>query len=270
MGNKTGLYIYCIISEKERIETTETRGMLDTVKNDQTPFVFGNIGVRNQPLFKITYKDLSAVLSNFSLKQLKANIDDVVAHQKVVETIRKEIEGNVLPIRFGTILRSQREVTNLLSQSYNEYKSKLIKFKSKDEFGIKILITDTTKEKLKGLVESESEQIRRIKNNISSLSADKSGSDYLLKLSLRDATKNEIFKKIERLALDLHKQFAEISSEATLLKAETEHIILNAAYLVSRNNSLNFESKFMNLKKEYGSTGLIFHISGPWAPYSFC
>ena len=258
------------MSEKERVETTETKEILKSPKNDQPSFIFGNIGVRNQPGFKITYKDLSAVVSNFSLKQIKANIDDVIAHQKVVETIRKEIERNVLPIRFGTILRSRQEVTNLLSQSYNEYKLKLIKFNGKDEFGIKILITDVTRERLKNLVESESEQVQRIKNNISSLSAGKSGSDYLLKLTLKDAIKNETFKKTEELALGIHKQFAEISSEATLLKADTEHIILNAAYLISQNNSINFESKFKNLKKEYGNTGLIFHISGPWAPYSFC
>jgi hypothetical protein len=270
LDNDIGLYIYCIISEKEKEKATETKGLLKTVKNDQPPSLFGNIGVRNQPVFRITYKDLSAIISNFSLKQLKVNIDDVIAHQKVVEIIRKEIERNVLPLRFGTILRSRREVTNLLSQSYNEYKSKIIKFDGKDEFGIKVLITDATREKLKDLVESESEQIQKIKNNISSLSADKSGSDYLLKLSLKDAIKNEIFKKIEHLALGIHKQFAEISSEATLLKADTEHIILNAAYLVSQNYSANFESKFMELKKEYSSTGLIFHMSGPWAPYSFC
>ncbi len=270
MDNDTGLYIYCLINERGRIETTDTEEIPESVKNDQPHFMFGNVGVRNQPAYKIRYKDLSAVISNFSLKQLKATIDDVVAHQKVVETIRKEIERNVLPIRFGTILRNRQELTNLLSRSYDEYKSKLIKFNGKDEFGIKILITDTTKEKLKDLVESESEQIKKIKDNISSLSPNKSGSEYLLKLSLKDAVKNEIFKKIERLALGIHKQFTDLSSEATLLKADTEHIILNAAYLLSQNDSTNFESKFMELKKEYGSTGLIFHISGPWAPYSFC
>jgi Gas vesicle synthesis protein GvpL/GvpF len=120
------------------------------------------------------------------------------------------------------------------------------------------------------LAESESEQIKKIKDNISSLSNAKPGSDYLLKLSLNDAIKNEISKKREQLALEIHQQFAQISVETTLLKADIEQIILNAAYLVDKNSSMNFESKLTELKKEYGSTGLVFHISGPWAPYSFC
>jgi Gas vesicle synthesis protein GvpL/GvpF len=266
MTNDSGLYIYCVMDQKEEVGIE--REKIQT--SNQSHFKFGNIGVRNQPIFKISHKDLTAVVSNFSLKQLKADIDDVVAHQKVVETMRKEFGTTILPVRFGTILKNQQEVTILLSRSYNEYKSKLLKFSGKDEFGIKILITDAAKEKLKDLAESESEQIKKIKDNISSLSNVKPGSDYLLKLSLNDAIKNEISKKREQLALEIHQQFAQISVETTLLKADIEQIILNAAYLVDKNSSMNFESKLTELKKEYGSTGLVFHISGPWAPYSFC
>lgn len=269
MASNSGLYIYCIISDQEETDMISTEEV-QTDKNKLADFRFGNTGVRNQPVYKIGYKDLYGVVSNFSLKQLKVNIDDVVAHQNVVETIRNKIGITTLPVRFGTILKSQQEVVNLLSRSYNEYKLKLIKFNGKNEFGIKVLVTNTTKERIKDLVENESEQIKRIKNSISSLSAGKSGSDYLLKLSLNDAIKNEIYKKIEALALEIHEQFRGISSDATLLKADTEQIILNAAYLVDQNNATAFEQKVMELKKKYASANLIFHMSGAWAPYSFC
>lgn len=259
MDRNSGLYIYCIMNEEREIYT------------DSQPIpIFGNIGVRNQPVNKVRYGDLSAVVSNFSLQQLQANVDDVVAHQRVVEAIRKETRATVLPVRFGTVLRNQREVTNLLSKSHNEYKSQLLRFNGKDEFGIKVLITNTAKEKFKDLVEAESEQIKKIKSNISSLSPANSGSEYLLKLSLRDAIKNEVFKKIERLALEIHSKFAEISVDATILKADAEQIILNAAYIINQNNPVTFESKLMEIKKRYEGLGLVFHMSGPWAPYSFC
>jgi hypothetical protein len=108
-----------------------------------------------------------------------------------------------------------------------------------------------------------------MKDNISSLSANSSGSTYLLKLNLEDAIKNGISKKIEKLAYEIHQQFVQISEESDLLKADIEQIILNAAYLVNQNSATAFKSKFQELKKAYGSVGLIFHMSGPWAPYSF-
>jgi Gas vesicle synthesis protein GvpL/GvpF len=88
MTNDSGLYIYCVMDQKEEVGIE--REKIQT--SNQSRFKFGNIGVRNQPIFKISHKDLTAVVSNFSLKQLKADIDDVVAHQKVVETMRKELE----------------------------------------------------------------------------------------------------------------------------------------------------------------------------------
>ena len=257
MAGNIGLYIYCIMNK------TETKG--PKAKKSEPE----NLGIKNQQIYEIEYKDLSAVVSNFPIEQLKANMDDVIAHQKVVENMRKKARTTILPVRFGTILRNQEEVINLLSKSYNEYKSKLSKLTGKDEFGLKVLITNTTREKLQQLVEAESEEIKKMKDNISSLSANSSGSSYLLKLNLEDAIKNGISKKIEKLAYEIHQQFVQISDESNLLKADIEQIILNAAYLVNQNSATAFESKFQELKQAYGSVGLIFHMSGPWAPYSF-
>jgi hypothetical protein len=257
MTGNVGLYIYCVTGK------TETKA-LKAKKSEPE-----DLGIRNQQIYEIGYKDLSAVVSNFPLEQLKANMDDVISHQKVVENTRKKAGTTILPVRFGTILRNQEEVTDLLSKSYNEYKSKLSKLSGKDEFGLKVLITDITREKLKELVEAESKEIKKIKDSISSLSANSSGSTYLLKLNLEDAIKNGVSKKIEKLAYEIHQQVVQLSEESSLLKADIEQIILNAAYLVNQNNATAFKSKFQELKEAYGSVGLIFHMSGPWAPYSF-
>ena len=257
MTSNIGLYIYCVMNK------TDTKGLKAKKSKPE------DLGIRNQQIYEIGYRDLSAVVSNFPLEQLKANMDDVIAHQKVVENMRKKAGITILPVRFGTILKNQEEVVNLLSKSYNEYKSKLSKLSGKDEFGLKVLITNTTREKLQELVEAESKEIKKMKDNISSLSANSSGSTYLLKLNLEDAIKNGISKKIEKLANEIHQQFVQISEESNLLKADIEQLILNAAYLVNQNSATVFKSKFQELKQAYGSVGLIFHMSGPWAPYSF-
>src|SRR5919108_1089866 len=118
MTSNIGLYIYCVTNETARKKAIKSKP--------------GDLGIRNQQVYKIGYKDLSAVVSEFPLDQLKANMDDVVAHQKVVEEMRKKAGTTILPVRFGTILKNQEEVTNLLSGSYNEYKSRLSKLNGKD------------------------------------------------------------------------------------------------------------------------------------------
>lgn len=257
MTSNSGLYIYCIVN---KIETRELKAKKGKPKL---------LGIRNQPLYDIEYRDLSAVVSAFPLDHLTANMDDVLSHQKVIEDMRRKPGTTILPVRFGTILGNQEEVTNLLSKSYKEYKLRLSKLGGKDEFGIKVLITNTTREKLKELVEAESKEIKKIRDNISSLSANSSGSTYLLELNLQDAIKNGISKKIEKLADEIHRQFVQVSEESSLLKADIEQMILNVAYLVDRNSAMALKSRFEELKKAYGTIGLIFHMSGPWAPYSF-
>src|SRR5919197_4428748 len=258
MVNPTGLYIYCIIQEKE-----EGKG-----RNQN--FDLGNIGLKNQSVYAIRHNDISAVVSKLSLHQLESNIDDVVTHQKVVETTKQKTGTTILPVRFGTVVRNQEEVTNLLSKSYREYKSKLIKLDGKDEFGIKVLKTKTFEDKVKDLVEAESQQIKSIKDNISSLSHDKPGSEYMLNLTLKDTVKNAIYKKMEELTLKIHQEFVEISEDAALLSTDNlEQLALNAAYLVNKDNLETFKSRLKKVEDEYGSMGLIFHMSGPWAPYSF-
>jgi hypothetical protein len=261
MSSKFGLYIYCIVDKDIKAADRDV--------NREDPGI-GITGLRNQSMYQVKYKDLGAVVSNFSLQRLKASIDDIMAHQKAVEILRNKNEATVLPVRFGTVLKNHAEVSSLLSKSYDEYKSKLTKFKGKDEFGIKVLISEKVREKLKNEVETESTQVKRIKNSISSVSASKSGSDYLLKLTLKDAIRNELYKKLEQLTLEIHQQFADLSVDSALLKNDVEQIILNAAYLVDRDNSNFFKSKAIELREHYRSVGLVFHLSGPWAPYSFC
>jgi hypothetical protein len=258
MVNPTGIYIYCIIQqndeEKRKFESE-----------------FGNIGLNNQSLYTIRHNDISAVVSKLPLAQLKAKIDDIMTHQKVIETIRQKLGTTILPVRFGTVVRNEEAVKNLLLKSYKEYKLKLDQFEGKDEFGIKVLKTKIFGEKIKNQVETQSQQIQTLKHNLTSLPQNKPGSEYMLNLTLKDTIKKEILKKMEQLTLQIHDEFLEVSEDATLLGNDNiEQLALNSAYLVKKDNSEEFRSRLNKVKEKYEKMGLIFHMSGPWTPYSFC
>jgi gas vesicle protein GvpL/GvpF len=243
-----GRYIYCIINWGEK----------KPIGN------FGNIGIGESPVYTIDYKDIAAVVSTIPFKQMDSNMNDIVAHQRVVEAAR-EVD-TVLPVRFGVILKNEEGIKKLLAGSYKDYRSKLTSLRGKDEIGIKVLLNKASLKKIKEQAE-QSEEIRKMKQEISSA---KPGTSYFLKMRLDDAMKNETMMKIDKMIGEINTPLAEAAVDRRLLKNDVGEIVLNAAYLVDKSKTGAFDAKVKELKERFEKEGVTLHRSGPWAPYSFC
>lgn len=243
-----GRYIYCIIDWGEK----------KPIGN------FGNIGIGENAVYTIDYKNIAAVVSTIPFKQMDSNLNDIVAHQRVVEAAREA--GTVLPVRFGVILKNEEGIKKLLAGSYKDYGAKISRLKGKDEIGIKVLLNKTSLKKIEAQAE-QSEEIRKIKQEIS---AAKPGASYFMKLRLQDAMKNETLMKIDRMVGEINTSLAEAAEDKRLLKGDVGEIVLNAAYLVDKSRIRAFDAKVKELKERFEKEGMTLHRSGPWAPYSFC
>ncbi len=241
-----GRYVYCILEgEKEQ--------------------KLGNIGLFDTLAYTITYRGIGAVVSSIPFKEMQPDVGNITAHQRVVEASRSL--GTTLPVRFGIMFKTEEGAKKLLMKSYRDFKSKIAKFRSKDEFGVKIVMDKTDIKKNARLIENSSDEIMKIKKEIS-LAGD--GTSYFLKMRMDEAIKNGMFRKIDQLGNGIHRELVKSAQDSCLLKADLEQIILNAAYLVDRNGYDSFNSTIERLKAKYDNDGLTFHVSGPWAPYSFC
>ena len=243
-----GRYIYCIIDWGEK----------KPIGN------FGNIGLGENPVYTIDYKDIAAVVSTIPFKQMESNLNDIVAHQKVVEAAREA--NTVLPVRFGVILKNEEGIKKLLASSYKDYRAKLTALGGKDEIGIKVLINKSSLKKIKEQAE-QSEEIRKIKQEIS---AAKPGTSYFLKLRLEDAVKNETLLAVDRMVGEINDSLAAVAEDRRLLKNDVGEIVLNSAYLVDKGRVRDFDAKVKDLRARFEKEGMTLHRSGPWAPYSFC
>jgi hypothetical protein len=243
-----GRYIYCIINWGEK----------KPIGN------FGNIGIGENPVYTIDYKDIAAVASTIPFKQMESNLNDIVAHQRVVEAAR--LANTVLPVRFGVILKNEEGIKKLLASSYKDYRAKLSHFSGKDELGVKVLLDKSSLKKIKEQAE-QSEEIRKMKQEISSA---KPGTSYFLKLRLQDAVKNETLLKIDRIVGEINNSLAEAAVDRRHLKNDVGEIVLNAAYLVAKSKVEDFDAKVKELRERFEKEGMTLHRSGPWAPYSFC
>lgn len=240
-----GRYLYCILDGKEKCD-------------------LGHIGLFDKNAYTLTHKDISAVISPIPFKELQPDIQAITAHQRVVEESRNL--GTTLPIRFGILFKTEDGVKTMLSKSYGDFKTKIKKLEGKDEYGLKIIIEKSNLSTL----ESESKKLPAIQKMKKEMEDSGKGAAYFLQMKIDEAIKNETYKKIDVISGKVHRELVTASISNCLLKNDLEQVIHNAAYLIDKKQSNLFTKKVGELKQQYEDYGLIFHLSGPWAPYSFC
>jgi len=241
-----GRYVYCILEGEKKSD-------------------IGNIGLFDTSVYTIGHKDLNAIVSVIPFKETEANVDNIVAHQRVVEASRKI--GTTLPVRFGVIIKTEDGVKNLLVKSYKDFRSKITKLKDKDEFGVRVIVDKNNTEKIKHSMHNNSDEIKKIKKEMSSVG---DGTAYFLKMKIDEAIKNEKLKKIDTMVGEIHNYLTISADDSKLLKTDIDQVILNASYLIKKKDHDSFNLKLKKLQEKYKNDGLTFHLSGPWAPYSFC
>jgi hypothetical protein len=246
MPSASGQYVYCVVDDVGGVD-------------------IGEVGLLKGNVSAVPYRDIAAVVSPVPFQELESNIANIMAHEKVVELARAK--HTTLPVRFGVIFKSAEGVKQLLSKSYDDYKAKLKKLAGKDEYGVKLILSSQGMVKLTQKVGKSSEELGKLAK--ASVRASK-GTAYLLKLKADEALKAESLRRLDEVSGKANEQLSAAAVDHARLKSDHEQIVLNAAYLVERQSSQAFRRAVDGLAKELKSLGLEVHMSGPWAPYSFC
>src|SRR5690242_17428701 len=153
-----GKYVYCIIRSDRQRE-------------------FGAIGIGGgQRVYTVAFHDLAAVVSDTPIVIYDPTRENVLAHEFVNETVMRE--HTVIPMSFGTVFRSEDDVTELLRSTYQAFSDVLDKMKDKIEFGLKVL---WDREKVIANLERENDEIRRLRDEISRHTA---SSTYFARMQL--------------------------------------------------------------------------------------
>ena len=119
-GASRGKYVYCIIESGD-------------------PLRFGPIGIGADPadVYSVHYKNLAAVVSDAPLEVLDSTRENVLAHERVNETVMHE--HTVIPMSFGTIFKTREDIVELLRSAAEAFGDVLNKMQNKLEFGLKVL-----------------------------------------------------------------------------------------------------------------------------------
>ena len=236
-----GKYVYCIIKSER-------------------PLAFGALGIGAEPaqVQTVIYRDLAAVVSSTSLVVQDPTRDNVLAHQRVNETVMQQ--HTVIPMSFGTVFKTDDDIMELLRSAYDAFSDVLNKMQDKFEFGLKVL---WDRDQIIREIESEDEDIRRLKGEISS----QKGSTYFARMQYGRLIDAALQARSERYVAEIFEALRDVSVASRSNKPIGDRMIMNAAFLVTRDAEQAFDGRVKDIGLRYDK--LTFKYTGPWPPYNF-
>ncbi len=239
--SNSGKYVYCIIKT-------------------QTPLGFGPLGIGAEPAVThtVNFRDIAAVVSNTPMVVQDPTRDNVLAHQRVNETVMQQ--HTVIPMSFGTVFKTDDDIIELLRSAYDAFVDVLNKMQDKFEFGLKVL---WDRDQIIREIEEEDEDIRRLKGEISS----QKGSTYFARMQYGRLIDVALQARSERYVAEIFHGLRDVSVASRSNKPIGDRMIMNAAFLVAREAEAAFDARVKEIGLRYDK--LTFKYTGPWPPYNF-
>jgi hypothetical protein len=240
-SEQSGKYVYCII------QTTE-------------PLRFGRIGIGNEPadVHTVNYKDIGAVVSDTPLEVYDPTRENVLAHERVNEAVMRSY--TVLPMSFSTVFKTREDIIELLRTAYDAFHDVLTKMQDKLEFGLKVLWEP---ELVIREIEKDDDNLRLLRQQISH----QKGSTYFARMQYGRLVDSLLAERSETLVAEIFSALGAVSVASRANKPIGDKMILNAAFLVSRDRESDFDAKVKEIDAKYEN--LMFKYTGPWPPYNF-
>jgi hypothetical protein len=236
-----GKYVYCIIESVD-------------------PLRFGPIGVGADPsdVYTVHYKNLAAVVSDAPLEVLDSTRENVLAHERVNETVMHE--HTVIPMSFGTIFKTREDIVELLRSAAEAFGDVLNKMQNKLEFGLKVL---WDRDQAVREVEQDDEDISRLKKEISG----QKGPTYFARMQYGRLIDSALQSRSERYVAEILEQLRHVSVASRINKPIGDKMIMNAAFLIARDQEAAFDAEVKQIATRFDK--LTFKYTGPWPPYNF-
>jgi hypothetical protein len=238
-----GIYIYCIVESKE-------------------PLKFGAMGIggRGDDVYTVPFRDIGAVVSNSPVRKYAVARENLIPHERVIEEVMKT--HTVLPVRFATIAENEEKVGMILEREYRRFVDLLKNMEGKKELGLKIML----KEDLvyREIIEKY-DDIRALKEEISPLPPEKS---YYQRMTIGRMVEAALQKEKESHKGDALRRLSPLSEQVKTNNTYGDMMILNAAFLVTKEKEKEFDMEVQGLADRLGDKARVKYV-GTLPPFNF-
>jgi hypothetical protein len=225
-------------------------------------------GVDGRPVRLVRRAGLAALVTDVPLREfgeeaLAAELEDLDrlerlsrAHDAVLSAALER--GDVAPLRLCTIYESAASLDAMLEREQATFAGTLAALKGKAEWGVKAYFEPSAGA------------------DADAVTAPASGADYLARKRERRAAAEATSDVIEGSVAEVHARLVERAAAAVLsrphdrgLSGHDAEMVLNAAYLVPRDDGARFTALVDELAGRHAPDGLALETTGPWPPYHF-
>lgn len=228
------------------------------------PLNYGSmgIGIRADVVYSISYKGISAVVSNSPVINYEARRVNMIAHEKVLEEVMKEF--TVLPVRFSTISEHNNDegILKILEKDYQKFDEMLIKMDGKKELGLKVLAHEAP---IYESILEKYDDIRLLKSKLINLPVDKT---HYQRMKIGEMVAEALKKETTNYKDLILEALTPISEDLKLNDNYGEMMILNSAFLIKNSAEPLFDTAVNDLDEKYGRF-MTFKYVGTLPPYNF-
>lgn len=229
-------------------------------KSEINDFLNSIRGISGSSLYALSFNDISVAVSDISSSKLKISKELAIDFARVIEELSQKL--TLLPVRFGTLLKSDEDTRQLLIDHYGSFVDNLQKVEGKEEFGLKVL-WDYAK----------CSEMIKVKADNEGLKADNYFSkstvitNYLLDKIKKHKLEDALLKHVEQLIEEISIHLGQINPDSKFKKMVSKDLILDGVFLIEKGKKNQFIETVELLKQQHGD--LHFLLTGPWPPYSF-
>jgi hypothetical protein len=222
--------------------------------------VKGFNGILGSDLYLLSFKDISIAVSDFTPPKDGIKKELAIDFARVIEELSQQV--TLLPVRFGTFLKSDEIIHQLLMNHYDSFLKNIQKVDNKYEFGLKVLWDyEKCSDKIRGKAALEVVKVGDY------FSTNTIHTNYLLEKIKKHKLEDALLKNAEQLIEEIIRHLKLINPDCKFKKMVTNSIILDAVFLVNKNKKEEFIQAISGLKQQHDD--LQFLLTGPWPPYSF-
>jgi len=242
-----GKYLYCIIPCSEN-----------------STFDADAIGNGGGVVHTVCHQGLAVVVSDSPVTQYESTRQNMVAHERILETVMKKF--TLLPVRFGTVTDSTspvQDIQKLLSSRFNDFQELLRDMEGKVELGLKAFWRD--EKTIFEEIVAENTDIRRLRDSLSGKSPEATHFD---RIRLGEMVKEALNRKRAKEATRILQPLRGLAYSTRENEALGNRMVVNAAFLVDRSKELEFDQAVSKLDEQFRERVALKYV-GPTPPYNF-
>jgi hypothetical protein len=235
---------------------------------DAQATLFGSAsGVDAAPIQLVSVDGLAAIVSRVPLREfgeepLRRNLE---VREWLEEKARAHDDAlapavgrtALVPLRFGTVYRSEDGVREMLEQRSEELHAALERLRGRVEVGVKAFLTEREQ------AQAEPPALM-------------TGREYLLRKQRARTLEADAGAACREAVGTVHEHLASLADDARAnppqhpeLTGRREQMALNAAYLVAEERQEAFVEAVARLTRALANEGIELVLTGPWPPYNF-